>query len=63
MEWRIQHQQMFCVVFLDLNRFKQVNDKHGHSAGDSLLKQFAEELRSNTRPSDVVGRRGEMSSS
>jgi diguanylate cyclase (GGDEF)-like protein len=58
MEWRIQHQQMFCVVFLDLNRFKQVNDKHGHSAGDSLLKQFGEELRSNTRPSDVVGRWG-----
>ena len=38
--------------------FKQVNDKHGHSAGDSLLKQFAEELRSNNRPSDVVGRWG-----
>ena len=58
MEWRIQHEQVFCVVFLDLNRFKQVNDKHGHPAGDSLLKQFSEELRSNSRPSDVVGRWG-----
>ncbi len=58
MEWRIQHQQVFCVVFLDLNRFKQVNDKYGHPVGDSLLKQFSEELRSNARPSDVVGRWG-----
>ncbi len=58
MEWRVAHQQMFCVVFLDLNRFKQVNDIHGHMAGDDLLKQFAEELRSNTRPTDVVGRWG-----
>ncbi len=58
MEWRISHKHVFCVVFLDLNHFKKVNDNHGHAAGDSLLKQFSEELRSNTRPSDVVGRWG-----
>jgi diguanylate cyclase (GGDEF)-like protein len=58
MEWRMEHNQVFCVVFLDLNRFKQVNDKHGHPAGDNLLKQFSEELRGNTRPGDVVGRWG-----
>jgi diguanylate cyclase (GGDEF)-like protein len=58
MERRIESKQVFCAVFLDLNRFKQVNDVHGHMAGDSLLKQFAEELRSNTRPTDVVGRWG-----
>jgi diguanylate cyclase (GGDEF)-like protein len=58
MEWRVSHQQVFCAVFLDLNRFKEVNDVHGHTAGDNLLKQFAEELRSNTRPTDVVGRWG-----
>ena len=58
MEWRMEHKQVFCVVFLDLNRFKQVNDKYGHPAGDNLLKQFSEELRGNTRPSDVVGRWG-----
>ena len=57
-EWRMEQEQVFCVVFLDLNRFKQVNDKHGHPAGDSPLKQFSEELRSNARPSDVVGRWG-----
>jgi len=58
LEWRIQHQQSFCVVVLDLNRFKQVNDTYGHLAGDSLLKQFSQELRSNLRGSDLAGRWG-----
>jgi diguanylate cyclase (GGDEF)-like protein len=57
-EWRIAHEQVFCVVIVDLDRFKQVNDTYGHLAGDSLLKQFSQELRSNTRPTDVVGRWG-----
>jgi diguanylate cyclase (GGDEF)-like protein len=50
--------QAFCVVMLDLNCLKKVNDKHGHQAGDDLLKQFAQELRSNSRSSDIVGRWG-----
>jgi diguanylate cyclase (GGDEF)-like protein len=58
MEWRIAHQQNFCVIVLDLNRFKQVNDTHGHLAGDDLLKQFSQELRSNLRSSDLAGRWG-----
>jgi diguanylate cyclase (GGDEF)-like protein len=57
-EWRISRENMFCVVILDLDRFKHVNDTHGHLAGDSLLRQFGEELRSNIRPSDIVGRWG-----
>jgi diguanylate cyclase (GGDEF)-like protein len=57
-ELRIQQKQVFCVVILDLNRLKQVNDTHGHLAGDDLLKQFSQELRSNSRPSDLVGRWG-----
>ena len=57
-EWRISREQMFCVVILDLNRFKHVNDTHGHVAGDSLLRQFGQELKSNIRPSDIVGRWG-----
>ena len=56
MESRIASGQPFCVAFLDLNHFKQVNDKYGHKIGDELLKQFAGELRSNTRPGDSVGR-------
>jgi diguanylate cyclase (GGDEF)-like protein len=54
--WRIQHQQEFSVVIMDLNHFKKVNDTYGHSAGDSLLKQFAQELRGCIRSSDIVGR-------
>ena len=58
MEWLIGHQQIFCLVMVDLNGFKQINDTHGHVAGDNLLRQFAHELRSNTRSSDLVGRWG-----
>jgi diguanylate cyclase (GGDEF)-like protein len=48
----------FCVVLLDLNSFKPVNDNYGHLAGDDLLKQFAVELRTQFRPGDAIGRWG-----
>ena len=57
-EWRIAHQQVFCVVILDLDRFKPVNDTYGHPTGDNLLQQFSEELRSNSRSTDMIGRWG-----
>jgi diguanylate cyclase (GGDEF)-like protein len=57
-EWRIAHEQVFCVVILDLDRFKQVNDTYGHPAGDNLLQQFSQELRANSRSTDIVGRWG-----
>jgi len=56
--WSIESKQTFCVLMLDLNGFKQVNDKYGHLAGDDLLKQFAIELQTNTRSGDLVGRWG-----
>lgn len=56
--WRIEHKQAFCVMMIDVDGFKQVNDAYGHIAGDSLLKQFAEELRANSRVPDIVGRWG-----
>jgi diguanylate cyclase (GGDEF)-like protein len=56
--WCIECNQTFCFVMLDLNGFKQVNDRHGHLAGDDLLKQFAVELQSNARSGDLVGRWG-----
>lgn len=57
-EQRIAAKQTFCAAMLDVNKLKRVNDEHGHLAGDSLLQQFAQELRSAMRSSDVVGRWG-----
>ena len=57
-EWRIAHERTFCIVILDLDGFKQVNDSYGHLAGDDLLKQFSREMRSNIRSTDIVGRWG-----
>ena len=46
------------VVLVDLNDFKEINDKHGHQAGDLVLKEFAKRLSNSTRGSDVVARWG-----
>jgi diguanylate cyclase (GGDEF)-like protein len=46
------------VVYFDLDGFKQINDRHGHAAGDLVLKAVAQTLRSHVRDSDVVGRVG-----
>jgi len=55
---RITRALPFCILVLDLNGFKHVNDVHGHMAGDSLLREFASRLRSALRSSDVIGRWG-----
>jgi diguanylate cyclase (GGDEF)-like protein/PAS domain S-box-containing protein len=47
-----------AVVFLDLDGFKQINDAHGHDAGDALLIELAGRLRDNLRSSDLVARLG-----
>jgi diguanylate cyclase (GGDEF)-like protein len=46
------------VLFVDLNRFKMINDTLGHQAGDAVLVATAERLRSALRPPDTVGRLG-----
>lgn len=47
-----------CVLYLDLDRFKQINDSLGHSVGDSLLKAFAQRLKNCFRTYDTVARVG-----
>ncbi|HYW66401.1 MAG TPA: diguanylate cyclase [Candidatus Dormibacteraeota bacterium] len=46
------------VVLVDLNDFKQINDEHGHLAGDHVLKEFAKDLSRSTRGSDLAARWG-----
>ena len=51
-----QEQAELAVLFIDLDRFKQVNDALGHAAGDELLQVMAQRLRSVLRKSDIAGR-------
>lgn len=46
------------VVYFDINNMKQINDSHGHPAGDAALRHIAAVLRDNIRSSDIVGRLG-----
>ncbi|MGI9147141.1 MAG: diguanylate cyclase [Chloroflexota bacterium] len=46
------------LIIMDLDHFKQVNDRHGHPVGDLVLRQVAEQLRKRLRRTDVVARLG-----
>ncbi|TFW02519.1 diguanylate cyclase [Oxalobacteraceae bacterium OM1] len=47
-----------CLALLDLDRFKDVNDRYGHAAGDTVLRHFAGMVRRELRSSDLFGRIG-----
>lgn len=53
-----RNQQPFALMYLDLDGFKDINDLHGHAAGDEVLRNTAERLRRQVRASDTVARLG-----
>ncbi len=53
-----RHGTSGVVLFIDLDRFKEVNDTHGHEAGDRILLGVADILRDSVRSTDIVARRG-----
>jgi diguanylate cyclase len=50
--------EQFAAILIDVNDFKMVNDRYGHSSGDSLLVEFTGRLREAVRTSDFAGRHG-----
>jgi len=54
----IRHGTPVCMIVLDIDHFKQINDSLGHAAGDSVLKALVQQVRSMLRTSDLIARTG-----
>ena len=58
MDHSVGGKQDLCLLILDIDHFKQVNDKYGHDAGDEVLKEFSQRLKKTVRGIDLVCRYG-----
>jgi len=57
-EISIKHGQRYAVLFVDIDRFKQINDQYGHDTGDHVLRSLAERLAETVRAGDFAFRYG-----
>lgn len=57
-EWSRRERKRFALFFIDIDRFKNINDALGHPVGDRLLRELARRLRTAVRDSDTVSRTG-----
>ena len=53
-----RQQHLMAVMYMDIDRFKPVNDTHGHGTGDALLRAFAQRLTQTMRATDIIARLG-----
>ncbi len=53
-----RYRKPLAVAFIDIDRFKPINDTYGHNSGDAVLRQIANRISENIRASDVFGRYG-----
>lgn len=54
----LRHDRPLCIIQLDIDHFKKINDTHGHAAGDNVLKFLASSLKEQLRSTDTIGRIG-----
>lgn len=47
-----------CLMIIDIDRFKHVNDQYGHIVGDQVIRRIADQLKANVRASDLIVRYG-----
>lgn len=53
-----EEREPLCLMLIDIDNFKEINDRYGHAAGDAVLIQMAPILKMNMRPNDLVARYG-----